>query len=166
MKRQFIIAALIFSTMTLINFIGGLVNSNVGHFQGNLSDFFDTMGIVAIFCGLYLLTTIPKIKIDVPYRLPIIRTIFWTLFVTLDLLYRREGVLETVDYILALINGGLCLFYNTILFKVYNGGTGDTYFEIYGLGILLFAVYEYTIIKTSTVLADKLFRQKHQTNVA
>lgn len=165
MKRQFIIAVLIFSTMTLINFIGGLVNSNVGHFQGNLSDFPDTMGIVAVFCGLYLLTTIPKIKLDETYRLPIIRTIFWTLFVTLDLLFRREGILETVDYILALINSGLCLFYNTILFKVYNGGTGNTYFEIYGLGIFLFAIYEFAIIKTSTILADKLIRRKPQTNV-
>lgn len=151
--------------MTLINFIGGLVNNNVGHFQGNLSDFPGTTVNVAIFCGLYLLTTIIKTKLDVTYRLPLIRTIFWTLLVTLDILFRREGVLETLDYILSLTNCGLCLFYNTILFKVYNGGTGDTLFEIYGLGILLFAVYEYAIIKTSTVLADKLFRQKQQTNV-
>lgn len=165
MKRQFIIAVLIFSTTSLLNFIGGLVNTNIGHFQGTLSDFPGTILPVAIFCGLYLLTTIIKSKVDVVYRLPLIRTIFWTVLVTFDIIYRREGVLVTVDYILALTNAGLCLFYNTILFKVYNGGTGNTFFEIYGLGIILFAVYEFAIIKYSSVFADKLLKQKRQTNV-
>lgn len=164
MKRQFIIAVFIFLTMTVINLVGGIVNSNVGHFQGNLSDFPDTIVFVAIFCGLYLLTTIIKSKVDSSYRLPIIRTLFWTSVVTIDILYRSEVAMETVDYILALTNSGLCLFYNTLLFKVYNGGTGDTYFEIYGFGIVAFAIYEFLIIKTSTILADKLIKQKTVTN--
>jgi hypothetical protein len=80
--------------------------------------------------------------------------------VSLDLLFNHNAP-ETVDYLLALINGGLCLFYNTILFTVYNGGTGNSYFEIYGLGILLFALYEFVIIKASTILADRLLRSLH-----
>lgn len=151
--------------MTIINFIGGLVNSNIGHFSGNLSDFPDTIVCVAIFCGLYLLTVVPKIILAESYRLPIIRTLFWTLFVTLDILYPRKGVLETADYGLALVNSGLCMFYDTILFKVYNGGTDGTYLEIYGLGIFLFAIYEFIIIKTSTILADKFSRRKIMVNV-
>jgi len=162
MKRQLLIAGVIFLTMTLINFIGGLVNSNIGHYQGNLSDFPDTIGMVAIFCGLYLLTAIIKTKVDTSYRLPLIRTIFWSLVVTLDILCRSNNAIETVDYLLALTNGGLCSFYDTLLFKVYNGNTGDTYFEIYGFGIIGFAVYEFIIIKYSTRWTDKLIRHKLQ----
>lgn len=164
LKRQLIIAVFIFLTMTFVNLIGGIVNSNVGHFQGNLSDFVETMEMVAIFCGLYLLTSLIKSKHDTNYRLPIIRTIFWTLMVTLDLIYRSENDFYTVDYLLALVNGGLCLFYNTLLFKVYNGGTGNTYLEIYGFGIIAFAIYELIIIKSSTIITDKILNKKLLTN--
>lgn len=159
MKRQLIIAVIIFLTMTFVNLIGGIVNSNIGHFHGNLTDFVDSMGVVAIFCCLYLMTTLLKINVDITYRLPVVRTIFWTLIVTLDITYRSENDFYTVEYLLALINGGLCLFYNTLVFKVYNGGAGNTYFEIYGLGIIAFAIYEFLIIKTSTNITDKILNK-------
>jgi hypothetical protein len=149
--------------MTVINFVGGLINSNVGHFQGNLSDFPSTITFVAIFCVLYLFTTLIKTKINAEYRLPIIRVAFWTLVIAIDLMHNSNS-LHTFDYLLALINGGLCLFYNTLLFKIYNGGTGNTYFEIYGYGIFIFAAYEFLILKTSTVLADKLIGKKLKIN--
>jgi hypothetical protein len=146
--------------MTFINFLGGLINGFIGHISGDLSDLPGSMVFVAIFCGLYLWLTLIKIGIKNEYRLPLMRTVLWTVIISADLIFRRDNRIETADYVLFLNNNGLNLFYNTFFLKVYHGKQGIDCFAIYGIGIFIFALYEFSIIKISTLLADRIIVKK------
>lgn len=136
------------------------VNSSLGIIQGDFSYFLLSVFYVSIFCGFYLLSTLFKIKLDITYRLPLFRILLWSLLVSLELLIIKEGILETWNYILELNNSAFLLFYNTLLFKIFNGNTGVSFFEIYGFGIIGIGLYEFIIIKLSTIIADRLTHTK------
>ena len=147
--------------MEVINFVGGLVNGKVGNYSYNLKDFPETILIVGIFSGAYFITTTFKTKINNTYRLPIIRTIFWTVLILIDVLNFRTDSLYNFTYLLALNNGLLCFFYDTLLFKLYNGmtGYGSNYFQVFAIDILIFAAYELLIIKTATYILESILKE-------
>tara|TARA_B100000676_G_C18046889_1_gene828611 strand:- start:1599 stop:2063 length:465 start_codon:yes stop_codon:yes gene_type:complete len=146
--------------MSTANSIATILNSKLGNFKGgDISDLLDSFGVIGIFCSLFFISSLFNLRLKIATRLPIFRVIFWTVIITLDLIFSSGKSLETAetaDYILALINSGLCLFYNTIIFSFYNGGTGVSYFEIFGISILAIALYEYYFIKLAIQITNKL----------
>ena len=157
MKRQLYITGIIFLIMSFINFLGGIVNGYLSY-EGNLTVFPDTLVFVGIFCGLYLLSTGIKLKLDNSLKLPIIRTICWTLFVSTEL-FLHPNIDGEPSYILFLVNSGLCTFWNTIFISIPSGVGQSFFFDTILMNIIAFGLYEIGVIKTATLAYDKLINR-------
>lgn len=155
MKRQLYIAGLIFLTMTVINFIAALVLETQNYSEG-LDTFPDTLVFIGSFCVLYILTTFIPIKLDNSLKLPIIRTIIWTIFVASEL-FVKPTIDGEPSYILFLNNSGLCLFWPTFFHLGESSCVGcDFWTDNILINILLFGLYEIGIIKTATLAYNRI----------
>ena len=150
--------------MSAINFLGALTNGLL-NYSGNLTnDFHETFIIVGIFCGLYLLTTRIKIKLHNSLKLPIIRTILWTIFVSTEL-FIEPTIDGEFSYILFLNNSGLFTFWNTIFISI-PGGVGQNFFvDNILLNIIAFGLYEIAVIRTAVFTYDRIIQKKHDTPI-
>lgn len=74
------VAFISFGIFTIVNILGGLVNDYYNYFLGT-KNVLDSIPIHLIFCFLFWVSCIPQIKIRKSFRVPIIRTVFWTLII-------------------------------------------------------------------------------------
>lgn len=68
--------------MTVINFFGALTNGLLNYSENLTNDFHATFIFIGAFCCLYFLTARLKINLDNSLKLPIIRTVLWTIFLS------------------------------------------------------------------------------------
>lgn len=162
MKKQLYISGIIFFILSIVNFFGAVTNELL-NYSGNLTDdFHETFILVGIFCGLYLLTTRIKTKLDNSLKLPIIRSILWTIFVSTEL-FTEPTLNGEPSYILFLNNSGLCTFWNTIFISI-PGGVGQNFFvDNILINIVAFGLYEIAIIRIAISIYHKVINKKHDT---
>mgnify|MGYP006945859861 FL=1 len=141
--------------MLLVNVGASTINLALGY-TNDYSDVIDSSGFTLFFCALYFLCALPKMNIDISLRIPILRIIFWSFMLLIEIVFYAPLDGEP-SYILYLVNNGLCNFWNTIYFTLpFNH---DFYLiQVWLLSVVLFAVYEWGIIKLAQNVIDKFVK--------
>ena len=161
MKRHLLTALIIFLLLNFLTVIGGLLNDKYYNDDAGTKYFFSGMPFKAFLVGLFFLTTLIKTRVDISLRLPIIRTILWSVFVIPEFFWQPPLDGEP-SMILYLNNGGICSLYNFSLHAFtdnYCIGCNlwrDTVLP----GLILFGLFEYLIIKVSDKLSLKITSRK------
>ena len=155
MKIHFQITLVIFTLLTLVNILGGILNQYLGY-AGQLKDVIDNIPLHLIFCLLFWLTSIPKMKLPTEYRVPTLRIFLWS-FIVIDG-FVNGGRMESED-LLYHFNQSFCFLFNTLglaLNEIDIPILHNTYFQVFGIHVFGVALYEFTIIK----MALKLYRTR------
>jgi hypothetical protein len=141
--------------MSIVNFFGSLMNQRL-NYSGGLKDFGGSLIFVIIFSVIYLGVARIPWKISESLKLPIIRSVFWTLFVSTELFY-EPNIDGEPSYILFLMNAGLNLFWETFFLSI---GRLSFFIGNYVLNILVFGVFEVGVIHAARLIAVRLDKQK------
>lgn len=150
-----IIALVIF---TLVNLIGGYINDihHDGHAYYGLKAVPQVIPFHLFFGGLFWLSCLPDIKIRHTWRLPLIRTVFWSL-VAIDMFAGSESTQNGKgDFIDALIPP-FCFFIKTITGLLNNSEwLRDTHFDLFGVQIIGIMIYQVIVLEMATYIVNKL----------
>lgn len=157
LKHNLLTALLIFLLLHMFTIIGSSINQRLNYANTGTTN---SLGIKLIFVLNYLLSTRIKTKWPIAIRLPVIRTIFWTAFILLDLISKNQNPDGNVFELLNTINGGICSLYTTVLsicFSTYHlQSVLISYLvEAFLLGTLLVAAFEYLVISMANKLSHK-----------
>lgn len=156
-KRQLVITMTLFSLMVTINLIGKATNKLFEHYgDGTIVD---TLEINGIFCLLYFGFSRFNFKLKNEFRLPLFRSILWTITIILfDYVYYDPYALMTMfaDE-LGPINGALFSPYNSIIFYLDQNSGYSNFIRIFVISIYGMAFVEVLLIKVATFLVDYNF---------
>jgi hypothetical protein len=155
MRRHLFTAAFIVLILSIVNFFGALVNQSL-NYAGGLKHYGFSFVSTVIFAVIYLGVTAIPWKISDSFKLPFIRTVFWTLFVSSEL-FIEPNIDGEPSYILYLVNSGLNLFWNTLFLSI---GKLGFFIENYILNILAFGIYEVCVIHAARLIAAQVDRQR------
>lgn len=157
MKRNAYIGLIALTIFTIVNLIGGIVNSSKGY-AWNKNDVLEVIPLHLIFCFFFWLTCIPNIKIRKTFRLPIVRMAFWTL-IALSYFTSKSGSSEmaTGDFIYDTIPA-FCFFVNTIGVSLIS----DSNFYLIGVLIIGVTLYQILVLEMATLLMSKIKRNDLQ----
>lgn len=147
----------LFLLMVTINFIGKATNKLVGHYgDGTIVD---TLEINGIFCLLYFGFSRFNSKLKNEYRIPLFRSILWTIVIILfDYIYYDPYALMTLFAdMLGPINGALFSPYNSIIFYLDKNSGYSNFIRIFIISIYGIALVEVLLIKVATFLVDSYF---------
>jgi hypothetical protein len=143
--------------MVTINFIGKATNKLVGHYGGGT--IVDTLEINGIFCLLYFGFSRFNSKLKNEYRIPLFRSILWTIVIILfDYIYYDPYALMTLFAdVLSPINGALFSPYNSILHYLDQNSGYSNFIRIFVTSIYGMALVEVLLIKAAIFLVDSYF---------
>lgn len=161
MKNDAYIALVAVIIFTTVNFIGGLVNDAKGYAFGT-DKVIECIPFHLIFGFMYWLTCLPKIRIRKSLRLPILRTIFWTLIAIGMWTGDSLGQMAAGDFMDAAIPP-FCFFINTIGLALNDiEWLRDLNFYVIGISIIGVTFYQILVLELATMSIEKI-KTRHTT---
>lgn len=160
-RRYFLTAFFIVIIFSVLSVVGDYLNVRFKLPHEKDNGFTDFISLKLIFVIPFLLTAwIPRI--DLSLKLPLVRTIVWTLLLLPEFFHKPPMDAE-VYLIIGLGNAGLCSLYQTfcglILPHIHTYSYNRMMIEVLIVDILLFALFEVAVIKVADILSIAMLKR-------